>query len=512
VRGPQRLPLTQVNKVCNRLAHWRCIYRLFFSCILEVRLKNVSLIDVRIDGKRSFALLDPEGRRIAAFDAFAKSLVRAPLNTRTTYCRNLARFFDYLLEAAAHLAPSGTALTRDDVVAVLEAYREYLVYGGRSGNQVACSIDSSLPSPLVSVSTCELMHAPVRRFLELSETLRKHLEQLHRAGLTASAVDPLPLLPPPQVRRPTSHEANALRVRSMLAGVISGGPKLLTDAVLPTVKGAAPYDEKRAFPFDASVALIGAMPSWRDTALYAFCAASGCRISEALQLLWSDVQPAHGIVRLVDPARRANDASYLALEAEERDRLVWKGRATQATLLIEPFASMFFEALEQYTRREYIPHGVHQFVFQHLRSGMEGRPYFLSAASSRNQIFQAAVSACISTEHERAGLGVHSLRHMYGTYCLNYFPRSDGSYGLPMGLVKQLMGHKSIASTERYARHDLDVLEAELAYANAMVFGTAAGKSANQMKRDVLQSRLRTVEQAIEQEHAAKAIAMGARK
>lgn len=473
-----------------------------------LHLKNVSLIDVRVDGKKSYGLLDPNGRRISAFDAFAKTLIRGPFNTRTAYCRNLARFFDYLIEAAAHITPDGTALTRDDLVEVLEAYREYLVYGGRSGNRLACAVHSTLASPMVSAATCELMHAPVRRFIELSEALRKHLEQLQRHGLTTSAVDPLPLLPAPTKRRPSVHEVQALRVRSMLAGVISGGPKLLTDAVLPTVKGAAPYDEKRAFPFDAVVDLLNAMPSWRDKALYSFCAASGCRISEALQVLWADVQASSGTVKLVDPARRANDASYLALEPEERDRLVWKGRATQATLLIEPFASMFFEALEQYLRLEYLPHGLHQFVFQHRRKGMEGRPYFLSAASSRNEIFQVAIEACIANEGDRTGLGVHSLRHMYGTYCLNYFPRSDGSYGLPMGLVKQLMGHKSITSTERYARHDVELLQAELAFANAMVFGNGSVKSVNQMKRDALQAKLLTVQRAIEDEEAAKAIAM----
>lgn len=475
---------------------------------MGVRLKNVSLIDVHVDGKKSYGLLDASGQRVAAFDAFAKSLNRAPFNTRTTYCRNLGKFFDFLLEAAAHIAPQGAVASREDLIAVLEAYREYLVYGGRSGNQLARDVHSTLPSPMVSATTCELMHAPVRRFIDLSETLRKHMEQLERHGLATSVVDPLPLLPAPSTRKPTQHEAQALRARSMLAGVISGGPMLLTDAVLPTVKGAAPYDEKRAFPFDSVVSLLDAMPSWRDKALYSFCSASGCRISEALQLLWADLQPNEGIVKLVDPARRPNDASYLALQPDERDRLVWKGRATQATLLIEPFASMFFEALEQYMRYEYLPHGMHQFVFQHRRKGMEGLPYFLSAASSRNEVFQSAMAACFPSHEARLGLGVHSLRHMYGTYCLNYFPRSDGTYGLPMGLVKQLMGHKSIASTERYARHDIELLQAELAYANAMVFGQGSVKSVNQMKLDVLQGKLLAVQRAIEDESAAKAIAM----
>lgn len=470
-------------------------------------MKNVSLIDVEVDGRKSFGLLDPDGRRIGAFDAFANSLLRGPLNTRTAYCRNLARFFDYLIEATKHLAPVASALTRDELVDVLAAYREYLVWGERSGNQLARQVNSTLPSPMVSSASCELMHAPLRRFIELSETLRKHLDELARHGLLTSAVDPVPLLPKVAARHVKQHQATAILASSMLAGVISGGPRLLKEAALPSVGGAAPYDEKRAFPFDAAVPLLSAMPSWRDKALYSLCAASGCRISEALQLLWTDIRTAGGEVKLIDPARRANDESYLALAPRERDRLVWKGRATKATLLIEPFASMFFEAMEQYVRLEYMPHGLHQFVFQHRRKGMEGRPYFLSAASSRNEIFKAAIAACIG-ENDCTGLGVHSLRHMYGTYLLNYFPRADGSYGLPIGLVKQLMGHKSVTSTERYARHDTDLLQAELAFANAMVFGSGAVKSLNQMKRDALQAKLASVELAIEEEVAVKALSM----
>lgn len=254
-------------------------------------MKNVSLIDVEVDGRQSFGLLDPDGRRIAAFDAFANSLLRNPLNTRTAYCRNLAKFFDYLFEATTHLVPSTSVLTRDDLIDVLVAYREYLVYGGRSGNKLARQVNATLPSPMVTAASCDLMHAPLRRFIELSESLRRHLDELSRHGLLTSAVDPVPLLPSVGTRKVKQHQSTALLANSMLAGVISGGPKLLKEAALPSVGGAAPYDEKRAFPFDAAVPLINAMPSWRDKALYSFCAASGCRISEALQLLWADTCP-----------------------------------------------------------------------------------------------------------------------------------------------------------------------------------------------------------------------------
>lgn len=268
-------------------------------------MKNVTLIDVKVDGKKSFGLLGPDGRRMAAFDAFAKSQIKRSINTRTTYCRNLAKFFDYLFEAAATLAEGQATLTREELVKVLEAYREYLIFGGKSGNELACKVNATLPSPMVSATSCQLMHAPVRRFLKLSETLRQHLEELVRHGLVEAAVDPLPLLPSPGTRQLQTSQTAAMLASSMFAGVISGGPKLIEEASLPGAEGAAPYDSKRAFPFDAVSPLVDAMPSWRDKALYSLCAASGCRISEALQLLWTDISVQQGTVKLVDPAHRA---------------------------------------------------------------------------------------------------------------------------------------------------------------------------------------------------------------
>ena len=65
-------------------------------------MKNVSLIQDVVNGKNSFGLLGPDGRRSASFDAFAKTLLNEPYNTRATYCRGLAAFYDYLIEASCH--------------------------------------------------------------------------------------------------------------------------------------------------------------------------------------------------------------------------------------------------------------------------------------------------------------------------------------------------------------------------------------------------------------------------
>lgn len=461
-------------------------------------LKNVSLIDTRSNGKQSWRLLDHDGRPVRAFDVFAKTLERRSVNTRANYCRWLAEFFDYLFEAAV-LAPAGQngSVSQDTLVEVIAAYDEYLVFGEDSGNAISRRIDETLPSPRISKRSSSIKHAAVRNFLKLSERVRAQMLELTKVGAGPANVDEQKLLfGIGDKREPPQFQRRALIANSMLAGVIAGGPKLIEEGILPTTVPDITYEHERAFPFDGVANVQSHLTTYRDKALYAFCAASGCRISEALQLLWEDIDTKARTVRLVDPKRRPTCSSYLALTADARDKLVWKGRSTPLTLLIDPFATMFFEALAAYMRSEYIPHARHSFVFQYTRGREQGSPYFLAAASSRNGVLNRAIKLA-GIEHVE---GPHSLRHMYGTYLLNYFPRPDGTYGLPLGIVQKLMGHRQAKDTAKYARYDRDLLDAELRYANTMLFGHGKVRSVNELKRATLLARLAEVEAQLKED------------
>jgi integrase len=459
-------------------------------------LKNVTLLKNEKDGKATWRLLGPSGLPLDSFTAFADSLLRKhPHNTRKAYCRHLAAFFDYLFEAEAVLkvAYPGEPLTRTRLKHILEAYDEYLVRGEDSGNEIANLVSRSKPSQRYAAQTSALMHAPLRKFLSLSEHIRQEIQEKSQFGIAiAGAVDTAPLLADLNSKVPiTPAQRVAMNANSMIAGVISGGPKFLTNTVLPTISPQVEYKESRAFPFDQIQAFIAVQPTFRDKALYSFYAASGCRSHEGLQLLFDDIDVNAGTVALCNPTLRANHPSYLYLKPIERDKLSWKGRTTDCTLLIEPFASLFFENLERYLSSEYIPHGLHRFVFQFLKKGQEGRPYFLSAQSTRLQIFKTAARV---VNLEDSVQGPHSLRHAYGTYLLNYFPRINGDYGLPLGLVKQLMGHASEKSTSKYARYDKDLISLELQYANSMIYNGAQHKSIVDLKVEALKSQVRKLE------------------
>ena len=455
--------------------------------------KNVTLRERSSQGRVAWVLLGPDGNRIDAFSAFAYSLRNRKKNTRDSYCRHLAEFLDYLIEVSSLYG----SLTKLQLSQAIETYGEYLQLGLDAGTEPAKTVASRLlPGANAPASLIPKM-AAIRNFLSLSENIRKEIAELAKLnGLKEPALDANALCPEQGRRRPLRPlEIQAMQTGSMLAGVIAGGPKFIDSVVLGRYPSEIPYDHSRAFPFDKVMDLIDAMPTFRDKAETAFLAASGCRGSESLQLLVEDIDPYERSVLLVDPNIRVGNSSYRSLSPDEREILVWKGRATQFTLLIEPFASIFFDSLKSYFDREYIAHGRHGFVFQYLRGERRGRPYFLSSASTRLELFNRACKRI--GVHLPWGSARHSLRHMYGTYLLNYFPCSSGEYGLAPTIVQQMMGHASLKSTLKYARYDQELLKLEIENANRLIFIHGKPKSLVQLKLEALKSQISRLQEQI---------------
>jgi integrase len=463
----------------------------------------VSLISKIRDGRQSWRLLDANSQIIPGFEVFATSINRSPLNTRKNYCRHLAQFFDYMFEAGIHLAKGepGFSFSRQVLADILESYHSYLTEGKASGNKIARLVAQGLPpgrkgNETNGAETSAAKHAVLRGFLELSEKIRVQQEEMAALGYHSMPVDNLSILPGIGKERPvTDAERRAMISRSMLAGVISRGPQFIAEKVLPTSFPSIRYDDERAFPIERVEDLINAFRTHRDKALYSLLAASGGRISEALQLLWEDIDIEKGKVKLIDPNGRPNHSSYLYLTPLQREKLAWKARNTSVTMLIEPFRTLFFKSLADYYQEEYVPHGRHKFVFQYSVGGIDGEPYMLAGHDSYTDVFKGAARRAGITLPDRTG--PHSLRHMYGTYLLNYFPRPDGTYGLPIGLVRTIMGHASISSTEKYARHDKDMIALELKYANQVVFHGLQSKSLVRMRLEALQAQVRDIERQL---------------
>ena len=283
----------------------------------------------------------------------------------------------------------------------------------------------------------------------------------------------------------------------MLGGVIRGGAKNKKKraSLFQATKKRGSKRRNSAqkfpdfeFPLNRINALLDVTICHRDRAFYSLLAASGLRGAEAAQLRVEDIDVENRLVHVYSPFDRLNPG----LTEEEFDMLRWKGRETSDTFLIEPWATKFFEALTDYFRYEYIPGAEHPFVFQTLSGKSRGRPYFASDRSSRIKQFRLrAVAADVNLPK---GDAVHSLRHSYGVYVLNYLPTPTG-LGMSITLVANLMGHADIKNTKVYAKHDEEIIRVELEFANQLVKGFGQGTKTQmlinyyQRKISELQSR-----------------------
>lgn len=449
-------------------------------------MKNVTLIETTSNKNKSWKLINNKGEEIPFFSIFSNLLIKKySHNTRLSYCRNVALFIDYIEEAS--FVYQNKQLNKSFLVEIIESFPEWLLYGKNSRVEIAININKTYPSQLYSKQTVDLIMASVRLFLKASERMRMEQEIL------GEETDSKLFLEIGTKELVSKNVRQAMLKNSMLAGVVSSGPQLLKTCILPIVKSQNYFDTDRAFPFDKIIPLVDSFTSYRDKALYMLCAASGCRIHEALQILIEDIDLKTRSVFLIDPYSRIHHKSYKSLTPEERNKLTWKGRQTNRTVLIQPFGDLFFEYLEQYIKNEYVHHNKHEFVFQHIRGTEQGKPFFLSAASTRSEAFKKATFK-IGVENE-LNQGVHSLRHMYGTYLLNYFPKSDGGYGLPIAIVQKIMGHSTIAATQKYARHDKELMAIELDYANSLIYRQKNNQlSLLEMKKKALQYQLLELE------------------
>ncbi len=268
-------------------------------------------------------------------------------------------------------------------------------------------------------------------------------------------------------------EAKRLRQSSMLASVMRANPDGIRRPRGLSAKANARRESEgeAAFPLVHFADLLAAAGTHRDRAFWALLAGSGIRTCEALSRRWSNIDLENRKIWVDDPNLSANQR-----EADGRARMRHKGRNSEKTYLFQPLRRIFFSELLAYMKTEYIPGCGHEFVFQDVQPGSgRGRPFAEVSDTARNRSFKRAVSrARISPRSPGNDWGLHSLRHAYGTFMLNYLPHSGG-YGLELKEVQRLMGHRSEQTTARYAKEDAMILEAKLEFADAALSNDPAG-------------------------------------
>lgn len=472
-------------------------------------------------GDDTWMLLHEDGWRDPYFDYYANALLttkKKQFNTREKYCRFVAGFVDYLVEAAKlyrevgrqgfltteyfHVGQTTADLSGPMLVELIKIYPKVLAGAEHSKDKAVAELARRLGRNVCSKQSQRLHIVAINHYLNMSEDFN---QRVHQSGVPE--INGLPVYAEASLfphiydnAEVSTFERIAMQSRSMIGGVIAGGPRLKRLAALtPEVvddSDADHYDFDSGFPEEHAPALItSGFELYRDRALYCLLAASGVRISEALALTWHDINFEERRVYIRNPRTKHLEDVYLGyFKLEERKSLPWKGRTHPYTLLIEPFASEFWKLLEIYMRNEMINTDQHPFIFQILKGPRTGHPLILTDHSNLRKDFK---SACRKIGVEDVW-SPHSLRHMYGVYCLNWWPNSDGTYGLMPEKVQFLMGHSHIESTMNYAKPDTMILEAEQKINAALMLGFSIENKADIRVKVIGQMFDKAVEQAVE--------------
>jgi integrase len=434
--------------------------------------KHVLLQKIKYKGLTSWELLDSFGKPIIGYSLFMRHLIKSKdkYNTRRSYSLALAQFYDYLFEVASLYG----GLTEELLDNACESYEVYMIKGSLAKDDgIAEEVASGLPSPLLKPKSYDVHHAVLQRFLRLSAKTTKHINQLNKAGFSVGSEQhsELPLFDT-QSRELQSREKRQMVVNSVLASTMSGGAKT---AIANVIERQYPSNssngnpiifdedaENRTFPWDRFQDLLDAAPNHRARTLWSLIAAIGCRFSEAIAILNSDIDITNRQVSLI--AARERPDAYPYLNAEQLDLLAFKTRETRKTFMIS-WGAKFFEYLLAYRRSdEYRIAMKHDFLFQSQYKENYGEPQVFNSYTSMLNTLQSAIAKVLGKDGR--SYGFHSLRHMYGFYLMNYAPRADGDYGLDLAAVQGYMGHAHPASTRRYALEVKEKLELQLIYAN----------------------------------------------
>ena len=486
--------------------------------------KNVKMVKARQDGYDIWHLyhVEPDGRewKDAYFEFFTEQLLPGEggkadaKKTRDSYSRWTGHFIDFVIEAVNYEKENGRDVINGYVVAqLIKKYPKFLAHADESGDKLVAEVAKRLNAQRCAPSTQSTYIAAINKYLNLSEDFNAMMREL---GITDIDGRPLyseeDLFPAAFGKKAMSTtERIALNKHSVLAAVMCGGARLKRIAKLAPLKSSAKaaatkksgqqidseevYVPGSDFPFQYSGKLImDGFRSLRNKALFCLLMACGCRIHEALLLTWRDIDTARRIVWLRDPhGKKPEEFGGFFSSMSEIESLPWKGRATERTVLIEPFKTHFWKLLAEYRKsKEFTLTNNHNFVFQITKRTNKGAPLF---TSNYSDIAKAMVEAC-----ERIGIAPmrpHSLRHMFGIYCLNFIPFVDGTYGMSMSMVRDIMGHATITSTQRYAIPDTKLLLMRQKVNYAAIQGFTVDTS-TEHRLLVLQSELKNLQREIE--------------
>lgn len=462
-------------------------------------LKNFLAIKKMYRGYVVYELIDHDGNEFAPFSIFQRDFI----DGRTSFSANtlkiartaVAKFLDYMEEVKSVNGEYNSALLRF----VVNQYPDFLADKIHPTNELLKSAHDALKDfkPKLNAVRSHKSHITyVNEYIDLSEKIAREAAEIFAIKAGHSANDSYEALFPAvwELKSLSQKEKNKF-AQTKIGGCIRDTGKLIlkpskTLGVSGRTGTQAPVAEtEKAFPVEEVDNLIRHTTSKRNRAIFAVLACLGLRISEVLQLRWSDVDLLERDIQ-VRPATQAELAKANVPEEKQNSILSWKGREAANTLPIAELEPLMYRCLYEYQKsNEYKTSPNHEFIFVFTKGKRIGQPLLQIVDVENNSVstlitpFKTACKkAVIVPPHVLAYLAyvLHDLRHGYGTYMLNFAPRtkkiSDSGgdrtiivYGFPLADVSKFMGHQNLDSTRVYAKKTMSSLKASHIEANAIL-------------------------------------------
>jgi integrase len=414
-----------------------------------------------MEGKNCFYIyvnIENKILKLESSDKWSKWLIlnqRSSLSTVKTYVLSLERFWLWTL--------INSTLPNEDIEEYLARYREALSYGFNyeltNKNEISntyVSIPFCYSSPKVSATINKELTA-IESFLEYINTKNMTLFSVFSQKINNSFI---------------SHQEKNSRGDGygLKMGIISKEVWGARKKKLKPIKNNS-YNDYRAFPFELFMQLLE-MAKPREKLIYLLCGGASARIGQALNFTFYDIDYDNKRVWLCDPTsdyqcglikksrkKWLKDKYNIDCYKDKPHNLFgfkypipYNPKANRPLYWIDTaIRDIFFETLLEYNPiAEYLRIQKHPFAF---------------VTKNGNRLYARSVDITFKSHckklqarnkgYDLSGLGLHSLRHMYGVYMAELYSMAiEGKIDIPPDQIKIYcqhgMGHKSMSSTDIY--------------------------------------------------------------
>lgn len=421
-------------------------------------MKNFKLIEKKGVGYPVFSLISlPEYNPLFCMEAYCFYLASHGRSRETikAYANAVARFLDFVVEIAT-LCFDGRFVKPESYHQLIHMYFQVINGCDFRANALLSEVKDSLKMRYVSSSTDKQCQAAIRSFMQASSSFDSSRTMLI-AGHEASSSEVARLSNDFYAigSRASVYEHRNISVNSYLSGCISGGVQVpKAKSFIPNYSGPGRKQglKSHVINLEDFLKIVAVARNARDRFLFILLAATGIRLSEALQILMIDIDFKNRRILIVDPKTRPYEYVRRGLCTDEIKCLKFKGRTTPKVFYVcELEESLWQEFKCLLSDIVYMPvvdsqgkYVVHDFIFRNAVGDNLGKPICLN---TRYSSIERTFNRCA----EEAGVdceGLHGLRHFWVSHLYNV-------YGFPIEKISKLAGHSSVEVTERYCHVDM---------------------------------------------------------